>query len=78
MTRDETRKLFNLVSANFPEMQEKNRASVAVLWEETLADLPYDVVRMAVFKVLVYCRNFPDVEEVRKEAELLASLPDRG
>ncbi len=75
MTRDEARKLFNLVLANFPEMQEKNRASAAVLWEETLADLPYEVVRMAVFKVLVYCRDFPEAEEVRREAEFLANLP---
>ncbi len=77
MTRDEIRKLFNLALANFPEMQDKNMTSVAVLWEETLADLSYSVVRMAVFKVLVYCRDFPEIEEVRKEAEFLADLLDR-
>lgn len=76
MTPDEIKKLLQWVSANFPNMQEKDLRPTAALWEKLLGDIPYETAEKAVVMVLSTSKYFPTVAEIRTAA-LKISSPQR-
>ena len=75
MTKKEVGKLIALAVANFPNMQDKDLSMTAVLWEEMFADMPYELTKNALIKVLVTAKFWPSVAEIR-EAALALQNPD--
>ena len=68
MNRKEALKLVGWATANFPHLQERDLRPTAELWAKLLADIPYEVAEKALMKVLVSCRHFPTVAEIREAA----------
>jgi hypothetical protein len=69
--------LLGWAAANFPAMQERDLRPTAELWYRMLADLPYEVAKAALLKVLATAKYFPTVAEIREAAAsiVLPGLP---
>jgi hypothetical protein len=65
MNRQEVIRLLAIATANFPTMQERDMKPTAVLWEQALSDMPYEVAEKAILKVLSTSKFFPTVAEIR-------------
>lgn len=68
MTKQQIGKLIALTVSNFPHMQDKDLSMTAVLWEEMFADMPYELTKNALIKVLVTAKFWPTVAEIREAA----------
>lgn len=68
MNKNEVVDLLGIVTANFPRLQEKEMKPTAVLWEMSLSDMPYEVAKKAIIKVLSTNKFFPTVAEIRAAA----------
>lgn len=68
MTKDEIGTLIALTAANFPNTQERDLRPTLNLWKEMLSDMPFDVAKAAVIKVLSTARFWPTVAEIREAA----------
>ncbi len=68
MTKQEIGALLALATANFPSMQEKDMRPTANLWSEMLSDIPFDIAKAALIKVLATARFWPTVAEIREAA----------
>ncbi|MEG6521115.1 replicative helicase loader/inhibitor [Desulfotomaculum sp. 1211_IL3151] len=68
MNLEQAINLVGLALANFPNMQERDMAPTAVLWEKLLSDIPYHVAEKALVKVLATAKFFPAVAEIREAA----------
>ena len=75
MTKQEIGALLALATANFPSMQEKDMRPTANLWSEMLSDIPFDIAKAALIKVLATARFWPTVAEIREAA---ASIVNPG
>jgi len=75
MTRQEIAQLVELAFANFPHLQNHSSARVCQLWEAALSDMPFQVAKNALVKVLVSARYFPTVAEIREAAVSLTAPP---
>lgn len=75
MTKAEAVRLVGVAVAAFPSMQERDMCPTAELWTEMLCDLPFDVAKAALQKVLTLAKFFPTVAEIREAA---ASLQPGG
>lgn len=73
MTRQEIAVLVALAAGNHPHVQDLG--ATADLWLMMLGDLPFDVAKTALGKVLATSRFFPTVAEIREAA---ASLRPAG
>lgn len=71
MNRKEILELLSIATANFPNMQERDLRPTAVLWEKSLADIPYHVAEKAVITVLSTSKFFPTIAEIREAAAQL-------
>jgi hypothetical protein len=74
MNRKEIMNLMSIATANFPTMQERDMKPTAVLWEESLSDIPYDVAKKSLIKVLSTSKFFPTLAEIR-EASVQLTQP---
>ena len=68
MTPKEVSKLMTLAIANFPNMQEKDMDPTLVLWREMLSDMPFEVAKAALIKVLATAKFWPTIAEIREAA----------
>ncbi|MEW6726887.1 MAG: replicative helicase loader/inhibitor [Bacillota bacterium] len=68
MTKLEVGRLIAAAAANWPQLQERDLAPTAALWERMLADIPYELAERALAKVLATARFFPTVAEIRSAA----------
>lgn len=68
MNRKEIINLLAIATANFPSMQERDMKPTAVLWENALSDITYDVAEKALLKVLSTSKFFPTIAEIREAA----------
>jgi hypothetical protein len=80
MTEKEVVKLFVLLTAAYPRFDtfsdpEKTRP-VIKLWAEMLADIPYEVVEVAVKKFILESSYPPTIAEIRKQAMEIATSPE--
>jgi hypothetical protein len=66
MNRIEIINLLGIATANFPNLQQKEMKPTAVLWEKSLADIPYEIAEKAVIKVLSTSKFFPTLAEIRE------------
>jgi hypothetical protein len=66
MNRKEIINLLGIATANFPNLQQKEMKPTAVLWEKSLADVPYDIAEKALIKVLSTSKFFPTIAEIRE------------
>lgn len=73
MTNKEISALIALTAANFPNMQERDMRPTANLWRELLSDIPFEVAKTAIVKVLVTTKFWPTVAEIREAAVSLTS-----
>ncbi|RDV83896.1 hypothetical protein [Ammonifex thiophilus] len=65
MTPDEARDLVLLAAANFPtQLRGVNLEPTIYLWSSALSDVPYELAKQALLKVLFTGRHFPTVAEV--------------
>jgi hypothetical protein len=71
MNRQEIIRLLAIATANFPTMQERDMKPTAVLWEQALSDIPYEVAEKAIIKVLSTSKFFPTIAEIREAATQL-------
>ncbi|UWG96812.1 replicative helicase loader/inhibitor [Dehalobacter sp. DCM] len=76
MNKEEIGKLVAMALANFPNMQEKDMGPTMALWQQMLSDMPYDVAKAALMRVLATAKFFPTVAEIR-EAAVSNSQPNR-
>lgn len=73
MKTEEVGALVALATANFPNMQEKDMGPTVALWSEILSDIPFDLAKAALIKVLVTAKFWPTVAEIREAATQLAN-----
>jgi len=73
LTKQEIGALLALATANFPSMQEKDMRPTANLWSEMLSDIPFDIAKAALIKVLATARFWPTVAEIREAAASIAN-----
>lgn len=66
MNRKEIINLLGIATANFPNLQQKEMKPTAILWEKSLADIPYDIAESAVIKVLSTSKFFPTIADIRE------------
>jgi hypothetical protein len=64
MTKQEVAGLLGWVIANFPSLQEKDMRPTATLWYEYLSEVPLNVAKMAVKKVMAVNKFFPQISEI--------------
>jgi hypothetical protein len=64
MTLNETKSLVGVAIANFPSMQERDMGPTAMLWHQMLKDIPYEIAKKALLKVLTTAKYFPTVSEM--------------
>ena len=64
MTLNETKSLVGVAIANFPSMQERDMGPTAMLWHQMLKDIPYEIAKKALLKVLTTAKYFPTVSEI--------------
>lgn len=72
MKNEEAGALVALAAANFPHIQEKDLGPTVALWREMLSDLPFDLAKAALIKVLVTAKFWPTVAEIREAAAELS------
>jgi len=75
MTNKEISALLALATANFPHISEKDMKPTALLWKEMLSDIPFEVAKAALIKVLATAKYWPTVAEIREAATSLTN-PD--
>ena len=69
MTPTEIKSLMDVVYAQWPEQRNsQNIKNLATLWNATLADIPYELAKQAVVKILCTSKWFPKVNEIREAA----------
>ena len=68
MTDAEIKQLLKFTLANFPSYQERDMLPTAELWRATLSDMPFNVAKQAIVKVLSTSRFFPTVADIREAA----------
>ncbi len=73
MTKQEIGILISLTAANFPNMQERDLRPTANLWKEVLSDIPFDVAKAAIIKVLATAKFWPTVAEIREAAAVITN-----
>lgn len=73
MTKQEIGALIALTAANYPNMQERDLRPTANLWKEMLSDIPFDVAKAAIIKVLSTAKFWPTVAEIREAASQLTN-----
>lgn len=71
MNRKEIITLLAIATSNFPNLQQKEMQPTAVLWEKSLADIPYGIAEKALIKVLSTSKFFPTIAEIREAATQL-------
>ena len=52
MTNKEIVSLLAMATANFPSYQERDLKPTMLLWRETLSDMPFDIAKASLIKVL--------------------------
>lgn len=73
MNAKEVAGLLAMCAANFPAMGDRDLRLTARLWELMLEDVPFDVGKQAICKVLATARFFPTVGEIRQAVAELQS-----
>ncbi len=73
MTPSEVGKLVQFAFANYPHLQEKDSGQVAELWNAALSDIPFELAKAALVKVLTTSRYFPTVADIREAAVYLTT-----
>ncbi|NLI74758.1 MAG: hypothetical protein GX369_08360 [Euryarchaeota archaeon] len=68
MTKKEVGQLLVLAVSNYPHMQDKDLRTTARLWQEILSDMPFELAKNALLKVLVTAKYWPTVAEIREAA----------
>lgn len=68
MTSAQIKELIAMALANFPHMQEKELGPTIALWKGMLSDMPYELAKASLFKVLATCKFWPNVAEIREAA----------
>jgi hypothetical protein len=71
LTNQQISALIALTAANFPNMQEREMRPTANLWKELLGDMPFEVAKAAIIKVLATTKFWPTVAEIREAAAQL-------
>lgn len=75
MTKKEIGQLVALAIANYPHIQDKDMRMTARLWEDMLSDLPFNLTKTALYKVLSTAKFWPSVAEIREAALSLTQPP---
>jgi len=73
LTNSQITSLVALAAANYPHLQDKDMKPTAALWKEILSDIPFDVAKAAIIKVLSTARFFPTVAEIREACATLTN-----
>lgn len=73
MKPDEIKTLVAMTLANFPNMQERHMSPTVALWQQMLSDIPFNVAKAALIKVLATAKFWPTVGEIRETAVQLTS-----
>lgn len=73
MTKQQISVLIALTAANFPNMQERDMRPTANLWQELLSDIPFEVAKAAIIKILATARFWPTVAEIREAAAAITN-----
>lgn len=68
MTSAQIKELISMALANFPHMQEKELGPTIMLWKGMLSDMPYELAKASLFKVLSTAKFWPNVAEIREAA----------
>ena len=71
MTPQEINQLLKITTANYPNMQERDLKPTAELWLLMLTDIPFEVAKKAVIKVLSTAKFFPTIAEIREAAVMI-------
>jgi hypothetical protein len=74
MTLNEAKRMLATVAAAFPNVQDRNLAMTARIWQVALSDLDPCDVNLAITKLLMTQRFFPTVAEIREAAENLSPM----
>lgn len=77
MTANEAKQLAAIATAAFPTMQERDMAPTARTWAILLEDLPFELGKTALARVLSQSRYFPTLADIRSAAAEItaADLP---
>jgi len=73
MKHDEIKTLVAMTLANFPNMQERHMSPTVALWQQMLSDIPFNVAKAALIKVLATARFWPTAGEIREASVQLTS-----
>ena len=76
MTKSEAAGLVAIAIAAFPQYQERDMKLTVQAWHQLLADIPFEVAKGALIKLLTVNKFFPTVAELREAAlKCTTSLP---
>ena len=80
MTPQETKKLFAILMVSYPKFynaEEKDKLRMTIeLWVEMLGDIPFEIVQVAVKKLILESPFPPAISDVRKQITDIMSNPD--
>ena len=68
MNNKEIVALLAMATANFPSYQERDMGATLSLWKDLLSDIPFNVAKAALIKVLATAKFWPTVAEIREAA----------
>jgi hypothetical protein len=82
LTLKETQKLFAILMISYPKFypaEEKDKLRMTIeLWAEMLGDIPFDIVQVAVKKLILENSYPPTIADVRKQiADIMTDPEDR-
>jgi hypothetical protein len=82
MTPQETKKIFAILMVSYPKFfpaEDKDKLRLTIeLWAEMLADIPFEVVQVAVKKMILESPYPPAISDVRKQiADIMTAPEDR-
>ena len=76
VTKNEVAGLVAIAIAAFPQYQERDMKLTVQAWHQLLADIPFEVAKGALIKLLTINKFFPTVAELRETAlRCTTSLP---
>lgn len=76
VTKSEVAGLLAIAIAAFPQYQERDMKMTVQAWHQLLADIPFEVAKAALIKLLTTIKYFPTIAELREAAlRCTTSLP---
>ena len=68
VTKSEVAGLVAIAIAAFPQYQERDMKLTVQAWQNLLADIPFEVAKAALIKIIAQNKFFPTVAEIREVA----------